>query len=340
MAIDGSEVFFIGENGQGKTNLLESIYFLCYGTSFRTREDGLLCKNDKEFFTASASFENSEDDSNEIFISWSNTKKTIKLNDKIVTDRKNIVRNLPCIIFSHDDITFVSGSPERRRLFLDQTLSLYNPYYIDLMRNYKKVLKTRNLLLKEQKKDLIPIYNEQLVDFGLEIQQKRREICQLFQPIFKSLFKEISNFPEDVEIKYHSTWPEQHKRDEILKFLHKKEPTELILGNTTTGPHRDKLLFSCGGREFSEIGSTGQLRLISLILRIIQADFFTKTTGRKPILLLDDVLLELDTEKRERILLKLPQYSQAFFTFLPNEDYRNYTKENTMVFKVTKGEFS
>lgn len=336
----GPEVFFIGENGQGKTNFLESIYYLCYGTSFRSREDSLLCKNGEESFFASALFQNGEEDSNEIRISWSRGKKTIKFNGKQIQDRKDIVRNLPCIIFSHDDITFVSGPPERRRLFLDQTLSLYNPYYIDLMRKYKKILKTRNLLLKEGKEEMLEVYDEQFVDLALEIQKKRVEICRLFNPYFKKMFRQISQFPHDVEMQYQSTWSGMKGKEEILAFLRKKRASELLLGMSGTGPHRDKLVFSLQGRDFSQIGSTGQMRLISLILRIIQAEFFFKTTGRKPLLLLDDVLLELDGGKRQKILENLPPYEQAFFTFLPNEDYKNYHKENTMVFEVKEGEFS
>jgi len=337
---DAPEVFFVGENGQGKTNILESIYYLCYGTSFRTREDSILCKNDENFFRASASYYKSREDLDEIDISWKNKTKNIRLNGKIVTDRKDIVRNQPCIIFSHDDISFVNGPPERRRLYLDQTLSLYNPYYIDLLRKYKKILKTRNHLLREQNEKLLDVYDEQFVELGMDIQIKRDEITKLFEPFFKEKFKEIAKFSHDVEIQYHSTWQGMKDKLEILQLLKKKRKIEMLSGVSSTGPHRDRLFFLHRDRDFSQIGSTGQMRLISLILRIVQADFFTRTTGRKPLLLLDDVLLELDREKRVKILDNLPLYEQAFFTFLPNEDYVNYHKENTMVYEVCEGGFT
>ncbi|MBN2657524.1 MAG: DNA replication/repair protein RecF [Spirochaetales bacterium] len=337
---DAPEVFFVGENGQGKTNILESVYFLCYGTSFRTREDNILCKNDEKSFSATASYYKSKEDINEISITWRNRTKNIRLNGKTITDRKDIIRNQPCIVFSHDDIAFVNGTPEKRRLFIDQTLSLYNPYYIDLLRKYKKILKTRNHLLREQNLALLDVYDEQFVDIGMEIQKKREEITGLFEPFFMEKFSEIAKFRENVTIEYQSTWNGMKAKEDILQYLRKKRNNELIAGMSLTGPHRDRLLFLHRDSDFSLIGSTGQMRLISLILRIIQAEFYSRTTGRKPLLLLDDVLLELDREKRIHILENLPPYEQAFFTFLPNEDYVNYHKENTMIYEVNGGEFS
>lgn len=336
---DAPEVFFVGKNGQGKTNLLESIYFLCYGTSFRTREDSVICNNDSDYMSASAVFKISDDDINNIHITYNRKQKIIKLNEKQIIDRKDIIRNLPCIIFSHNDISFVNGTPEKRRLFLDQTLSLYNPYYIDLMRKYKKILKIRNHLLKENNRDLLKVYESQFIDLGLEIQKKRAEITEIFNPVFKQKIKEISGNELEIDIIYQSTWKKFLNKKEISEYLNSKLHFELTSGITGSGPHRDKLIFSYKERDFSDIGSTGQMRLISLILRIMQADFFSKTTGRYPLLLLDDVLLELDGEKRKKVLNNLPLYEQAFFTFLPNEDYVNYYKENTIVYSVTDGEF-
>jgi DNA replication and repair protein RecF len=336
---DAPEVFFIGKNGQGKTNLLEAIYYLCYGTSFRTRDDSIICNNEKTIMKATAVFKIAEDDINEINITFNGKNKIIKLNEKIVNDRKDIIRNMPCIIFSHDDISFVNGSPEKRRLFLDQTLSLYNPYYIDMLRNFKKILKTRNYLLKEQKIDLLNIYDKQFIETGMEIQKKRIEITELFNPVFKKQFQEISQFPEEIEMKYQSSWGKFHNKKQILEYIESKRNIEIASGITSSGPHRDKLIFSSFDKDFSEIGSTGQMRLISLILRMMQAEFYSKTTGRKPLLLLDDVLLELDSEKRKKVLDNLPPYEQAFFTFLPNEDYLNYHKKNTIVYSVLNGEF-
>lgn len=337
---DAPEVFFVGNNGQGKTNLLEAIYFLCYGTSFRTRDDSVICNNNSDFFNTSAEFKISEDDHNKIQISFDGKNKKIKLNDKIVYDRKDIVRNLPCIIFSHNDISFVNGTPEKRRLFLDQTLSLYNPYYIDLLRKYKKILKTRNHLLKERNTELLDVYDDQYIELGLELQKKREDITELFNPAFKDKFNQISKFNGDLEMKYHSTWKKFKNIREIKEFLRSKLNFELTTGISSSGPHRDKLIFSHNEKDFSDIGSTGQMRLISLILRIIQADFYSKTTERKPLLLLDDVLLELDSEKRRMVLDNLPPYEQAFFTFLPNEDYFKYHKKNTIVYSVKDGEFN
>ncbi len=337
---DAPEVFFIGKNGQGKTNLLESIYFLCYGTSFRTRNDSNLCNYDSNFLNASATYKNFDEDFNKIDIIINNGKKKIKLNDKNITDRKNIIRNIPCIIFCHNDIGFVNGSPEKRRQYIDQTLSLYNPYYIDILRKYKKILKTRNLLLKEKKTDLLKVYNQKFIEIGMEIQSKREEIISIFNPIFQNKFSTISKYTEIIDMEYQSTWKKFKNKDEINNYLDSKLDYEMNVGISTSGPHRDKLVFLHRDKDFSEVGSTGQMRLISLILRILQADYYSKTTNKKPLLLLDDVLLELDLEKRKKVLDNLPAYNQAFFTFLPNEDYVNYHKKNTIKYSVENGDFT
>jgi len=335
VSLQGREIFLIGENGQGKTNFLEGLYLLCYGSSFRTRQEKLLIQDKKEEFSAAAQYFR-EGLTHKVQLKVQKNKKQIRIDDKSVTDRKELIWNLPCIIFSHEDIFFVSGTPENRRQFFDQTLSLFDPNYIDVLRGYKKILKNRNKILKEGRKDLMEVLNIQLASKGLELMDYRARVTEKFNQVFTPLFTKVSGIEKPLTIQYRSSWK---KRDTatLLAELAGKFDQERILGMTTTGPHRDNYKFLMEGQDFAQTASTGQTRLISLILKVAQGEFFSRETGLKPILLLDDVLLELDGKKRARFLEVLPGYEQAVFTFLPDQGNLNYRKESTLVYLVEKG---
>ena len=332
---DAEQVFLIGENGQGKTNFLESIYLLCYGSSFRTRLDREIIKiGQSEMSVQGKSISNIE---NTISVQIEKGKKRIRLNDKTISDRKQLIDHMPCIVFNHDDIEFVSGPPEQRRWFFNQTMSLYNPMFIDLLRRYRKVISMRNSSIKESRHELLEIYDEQAATAGIELQQKRKETISLFNKTFSSLFSQVSELEEDIIISYLPSWREVDTREDALKKIQERRQLDLTLRTTTSGPHRDRIGFFLSGRDFSRIASTGQRRLMSLVLRVAQAKFFSEMTGKKPLLLLDDVLLELDANKRRKFISLLPDYEQAFFTFLPDERYENYTTGNTIIYSVVEG---
>lgn len=241
---------------------------------------------------------------------------------------------------------FATGEPEFRRFFLDQSLTMYDELYIDDLRNYRKILKTRNLLLKECNYEMLDIYDYQLAQKGLEIQIKRKNLVFQFNEIFGKLYEQISGI-ENVTISYVPSWKEI-KQDigtkfpsvnDITEFLKSKRDQDKIMQTTLSGPHRDKIIFVKDGKQFVPTASTGQCRLVSLLLRIAQSVYYTRLTGIKPVLLMDDVMLELDPEKRQKITALLPEYDQLFCTFLPGEPYKNYMKESTKVYKIKNGEW-
>ncbi|MBN2444315.1 MAG: DNA replication/repair protein RecF, partial [Spirochaetales bacterium] len=271
-----------------------------------------------------------------------NSKKEIIVDSKRIEDRKELVKNSPCILFSHDDMVFVKGSPERKRWFLNQTLSLYEPLFIDVLREYQVILRNRNELLKKRNFELIDYYNQAFINNGLKITGKRDSLITEFNDIFTPFFNEITNyeFEKGVKIKYKPRWRKEDGVDQIQKILRKSFKKDAELGMTTTGPHRDNFIFSLGDDDFLKTASTGQVRLLAIALRVAQARYFFHKTGTKPLLLMDDVLLELDQEKRDKCIKQLPEYSQIFFTFLPNENYINYKNEKTMIYCVENGVFS
>ena len=333
--VDAPEVFLIGENGQGKTNFLESIYLLCYGSSFRTRTDREIIKIGRN--TMSVKGESVTDSDNSVGVQIEAGKKRIHLNGKSISDRKQLIEHVPCIIFCHDDIDFVSGPPERRRWFFNQTMSLYNPLFIDLLRRYEKIIGMRNRALRDGREDLLDIYDEQAALAGLDLQRRRAEAIELFNDTFGGLFHEVSGLDAEIRITYSPSWNHTDSVESVMKLLYQKRNADSTFKTTTTGPHRDRIGFHLSGRDFARIASTGQRRLISLILRVAQAKFFSDMTRRKPLLLLDDVLLELDAGRRRKFISLLPGYEQAFFTFLPDEHYDNYASGKTMIYTVEEG---
>lgn len=333
--VDAPEVFLIGENGQGKTNLLESIYLLCYGSSFRTRKDREIIKIGEN--TMSVQGTSVTDFENSVGVQVESGKKRIRLNGKNISDRKQLIEHLPCIIFCHDDIDFVSGPPERRRWFFNQTMSLYNPMFIDVLRRYEKIVSMRNHAIRDGREDLFEIYDEQIAGVGLDLQKRRGEAITLFNKAFGRLFHEISGLDGEITIVYSPSWSNGASIDGIVETLKEKRQADFTFKTTTSGPHRDRIGFRLSGRDFARIASTGQRRLMSLILRVAQANFFSTMSGRKPLLLLDDVLLELDAGRRRKFISLLPEYEQVFFTFLPDEPYETYASESTMIYSVKDG---
>ncbi len=339
------EVYFVGENGQGKSNLLESIYYSAYGSSFRTRADAEVIKKGFNNFSIKTLYKLENNTTENISIYFDNGKKKIDKNGKFIKDRKELINTMPCVLFCHDDLEFAIGEPERRRFFIDQCLSMYDVLYIDTNRNYKKILKSRNMCLKEKNYQMLDIYDTQLIQNGIEIERKRRDSIFQFNQIFGKLYEKITGI-DGVNIKYEPSWksndplniiPSMQQIEDILKS--KREIDKAIM-TTMSGPHRDKIKFIKNGVDFVSTASTGQRRLLAILLRIGQAIYYTNITGKKPVLLMDDVLLELDPDKRQSVNQLLPEYDQLFCTFLPGEPYERYKKENTKVFEIKGGSWN
>ena len=332
-------IYLIGENGQGKTNFIEGIYYLCFGSSFRTRINERIIKKNENHAVLKGSFISSDNLQREIQVQlFKNKKKEIKVDNKSIDDRKEIIHNIPCIIFSHEDMIFIKGPPEKKRWFINQTLSLFEPNFIDLLRNYRKVIKNRNICLKEGKEKILSIYNDKIATIGLEIQKKRKKLIEEFNNTFSFYYKAISGTEINIEIIYKPSWAGINNTEEILYLLNNKINIDMEMGLTTTGPHRDTIAFHEKKSNYVLTASTGQLRLLSIVLRLAQARYFYEKTGKKPIILIDDVLLELDYLKRVMFYKRLTDVEQVFFTFLPDESFIKSEKNDILKYYIRNGE--
>ena len=344
--------YLVGQNGAGKSSFLEALYLLSYGSSFRERQLEHCLRFGEQTFAISGKAEQGEQHCRvQVQYERGPNKKSISLNGKKLQDRKELLQIAPSIVFAHGDIAYINGSPKDKRQFIDQTISLIDPYYVDLSRNYARSLAQRNWVLKNKQLELLPTYTLQMVEVGLDIQQRRAQHIAQFSQVFSSLFQYVSNFGTPVSIDYQPSWqeiePDISAREAVqncLEYLERRQQRDLLLGSSQSGPHRDHLQFyvrkGAGDlcQDFTKLASTGQLRLAALALKSAQAKYLQKTVAYPSILLLDDVLLEMDNTRRSLFLASLPPYQQVFFTLLPNEDYQFYPFPNYQVLQLQDGE--
>lgn len=346
--VSAKNIFLVGKNGQGKTNFLEALYFCAYASSFRGAKDAALVRSGEKDFSAGAEFCADKKPDSVIVVKYENLRKTIALNGKRLEDRRELLEIIPCVVFCHEDMEFISGTQEKRRWFFDQTQSLYDIVYLDDLRKYRRVLKNRNTVLRDfrlgstgraETENMLDVLDEQLTSYGVRLMEKRREAAERFSAVFGSLYVEVSGI-EGVAAAYVPSWKTNSAAGAALRLRERRE-ADIAQGLTLSGPHRDRYVFlyrrSGKDEEFAEKASTGQRRLLALLLRVAQAKCFSVMTGKTPVLFLDDVLLELDGEKRRRFLSVMPDYRQAFFTFLPEEPYDKYRNSGTMTYSVQGG---
>jgi DNA replication and repair protein RecF len=340
-------IFLVGENGQGKTNFLEALYFCSYASSFRGARDAEIAKIGTKNFSAAITVNSSiQNIYSEVLIKFEKGKKKVFLDNKPTIDRKELLSVIPCIVFCHEDMEFVAGNHERRRWFFDQVLSLYDPVYLDDFRRYRRALKTRNSVLRDiashrldgSPGPLMDSLDEQCAHYGVSLMEKRETAGRLFTGVFMRLYAEVGGVP-GMSVLYTPSWKNVNDHASAAALLHNRRDADMAAGISLSGPHRDRYMFAVDGVEFTGNASTGQRRLLALLLRVAQACRFSETTGRNPILLFDDVLLEIDGEKRRRFLAALPVRDQAFFTFLPEEPYQLYNASggDTLVYNVKQG---
>ncbi len=329
------EVFLVGKNGQGKTNFLEALYISSYGSSFKTMPESHISTTGTNNYKIKTLYKESEEITHDISIVYDKNKKEIYKDMKRI-DRKELVKTVPCVLFYNSDIDFVTGSQARKRFFFDQCLAMYDREYLSLLHTYLKILMAKNAVIKLQKNiELLDTYNMQLVVLAISITIKRTNLIKEFNNEFPKIYEKISGVA-NVTILYQPLVDTTSEK-ELLDILNKKKVYEIKMGSSIIGPHRDKINFIKDNMLFDKQSSNGQKRLMSLVLRTLQAKFYTEKLKQKPIFLMDDVILELDNDKRQKFMSLLPSYEQLFCTFLYGEPFNNYKTKDTKVFFVEDG---
>lgn len=322
-----------GENAQGKTNFLESLWLFTGAKSFRTNKDGELsniylkeCKINMTF----TAFEGE----NEASIIIKERRKAI-LNDKKLSSASLLAGNFCAIVFSPDDLTLVSGSPERRRKFLDIAISQIYPKYLETLRRYYRALSQRNYLLKEIKQgrndvSMLSSFEKELSLSGSTIIKYRIRYLKLIEEFITDIYKGISDFKESFYIKYIAVSSPEELEEKLLR--HRND--DILSGFTSIGPHRDDLDFFIDELSVRNFGSQGQKRSVALSLKLSEAEVINKITGEYPVALLDDVMSELDP-KRQNYILNHIKKLQVFITCCDPANISNLSSGT--VFKVQGG---
>ena len=293
---------FYGENAQGKTNIIESIFICGMGKSFRAKKDNEMINFNSENASIEVEFEKSDRDG-KIKIELGN-KKNIFLNGIKIKKLSDLIGNINFVIFTPEDINILKGSPQNRRRFLDIMISQLRPNYLNCLNLYLKTLEQRNNYLrqiKEERKDenLLDIWDEKLAEYAVTICKYRKEFINKIQNKIKNIHENITENKEDIKIEYISMCKE---KEEYLKALKERRKLDIIKGFTTRGIHRDDFIVYINNKEISIFGSQGQNRTAMLSLKLSELKVIYDEIGEEPILLLDDFMSELDSKRRKSFL--------------------------------------
>ncbi len=339
IGLGARRVLLVGENGQGKTNLLEAVYLLSVASSFRADGDAALLRDPVLPAALAGRHGRGDGPAVDLALRWEPGRhREVRVNGKAVNDRRELLDEVLCICFVQQDSDFVVGPPEARRRFFDQVLALAHPAWLAVFRDYRRVLRARGAALKAGAADVLDVLDQQMAPLGLELRQRREALVADFNAVFSPLVGGIMGGGHPVRIRYRPSWMDLDTVEAVTARLGADRARDLAFGTTTSGPHRDRFTCLVDGRDFAHFASTGQVRLCALALRVAQARFLAERTGRRPVLLLDDVLLELDPGRRQAFVERFPDFEQAFFTFLPGESQLSARSDDALVLGVRGGE--
>ena len=333
-SFDTKIICFVGLNGVGKTNILDSIYHLSYTKSYFNPIPSQNIKHGETFFFISGRYMIHDKEENILVSLKKGDKKIIKRNNKLYKKFSDHIGKIPLVLISPDDRNLIIEGSETRRKFIDGIISQTDKEYLNNLIDYNKTLKQRNALLKmfydnsESIRKTIDIYDRQLSSDAQKIYDKRREFLNEFIPIFKSRYKELSNDKENVEIKHSSDIsPDQN----LYKLLKNSLEKDLRFQYTTKGIHKDDLNLSIDNFPIKKYGSQGQQKTFLIAMKLAQFDYLSKLDS-KPILLLDDIFDKLDDSRVKQIinLVNQEKFNQIFISDT------NKTRSENIIKKVNK----
>ncbi len=309
----------IGENARGKTNILESIYLAATSKSNRLSSDKEIIKIGEESSIINISYFIDDLSHRTIIKLNKNSKKEIAIDGEVKNKISDLLGNIFLVFFSPDDLSLVKGGPSERRRFLDIEICQIDKVYLKNLANYHKVLKERNLLLKNRDNinlSLLDVYDEQLAKYGSKIIIKREEFIKNLNSYYKDLHFKISGEKEKAKIKY----KKNVKESKFLEELKRNRNQDIERKNTSVGPHKDDFNFIVNEINLRNYGSRGQVRTAVLALKLAEIEIIKNMVDVSPILLLDDVLSELD-ENRQIFLIDQLKDIQTIITGTGVEDF-------------------
>lgn len=302
-----------GKNTQGKTNLLEALFTLAIGKSFRHKNLEEVIRWGEDYLRIQGILSNGNQ--LELFYSQRPSKQKVSKINQVKKNLNDFVGHFLCVLFTPENIDLVSSAPGERRRFLDMLLSQISHDYLIHLLNYQKILKQRNKLLKaisegKSKEDELDFWDTSLVKHGTVITEKRKNFFLETANFLETQYQNISGLSDKLELKYLCRIEDTEK---YLEKLIKNRQRDILLSETLSGPHRDDFEFILNQKSLTTFGSRGEYRSSILALKLSELYFIELQTGQKPILLLDDVFSELDSN-RQKYLIEAIEHQQTIIT--------------------------
>ena len=339
-----------GENGQGKTSILEAIYILSISKSFRTNTEKILLQYEKEFFDIKGFFTNeiNRDIFIRIFYSLKDGKNLF-LNENKLKKYSEIIGTTPVILLSLEDLELTYGVPSIRRKFIDILISQVNPLYLHALQNYKRSILQRNKLLtliyekKESIRSLFP-WDEQILKNGSEIITHRLKLIEYFNSSISKYYKTISDKNETIKLEYKSRVTRNIDKitidsikERFSELLKSEINTDLQKQSTTIGPHRDDIQFYLNNNLIRSFGSQGENKTFLIALKFLESDYIKNSVKSEPIFLMDDIFGELDSKRIEKLTEHVSDLGQTFITTVSKKKFTESLSQNINFINIHNG---
>ena len=307
----------IGQNGMGKTNLLDAVYYLSFCKSATNPIDSQNMMHNQDFFMIQGIYLTDDGTQEEVYCGMKRKqKKQFKRNKKEYSRLSDHIGFIPLVMVSPSDSELIAGGSEERRRFMDVVISQYDKEYLDSLIKYNKALAQRNILLKaehEPDEELMNVWEEMMASAGMVVYRKRVAFIQEFIPTFQSFYSFVSQDKEQVGLSYES----HASQGDLLQLIRENRQRDRIIGYSTKGVHKDDLMMQLGDYPIKREGSQGQNKTYLIALKLAQFDFLHRMGSRTtPLLLLDDIFDKLDASRVEQIikLVASDRFGQIFMT--------------------------
>lgn len=334
----------LGCNGAGKTNVLDAIYYLSFCKSHSNPIDTQNITHDEEFFMLEGNYKTADEEINIYCGVKKRHKKQFKRDKKDYEKLSEHIGLIPLVMISPSDEELIHGGSEERRKFIDGFISQYNKKYLQSLLSYKKILEQRNSMLKELQNDglLFDVIEEQMSVLGVYIHQERKKFIEQFLPVFQDFHQTISSGKEVVQLEYKSQLGNGEELSTLLKATRERD---FILGYTSKGIHKDDLEMTLDSMPIKRTGSQGQNKTFLIALKLSQFNLLEKISGKRPILLFDDMFDKLDKQRAEKIISILGgnQLGQIFISDTDRVSLPTILDESSYKYKlftVESGEIS
>ncbi len=328
---------FVGQNGIGKTNLAEAIYYLCFLKSFRTSSEEFVLQKNKNYFNVTGDFGFEEGGNSEVILIYKKGEgKKISQNHKVVNRFSEFIGSHPCVCLTPDDIQISNGSPSGRRKFIDVVISQTSKVYLDSLIRYNKIIKQKNKLLSEfePKKidEFLDPWDEELSSYCFEIIRRRKDFLNKISSELSDFYNKLSGGKEEISVSYESSLEFTETQQDIYNELVRKRRIEKARKSAIFGIHRDDVSFKLSGYAARGFASQGQHKTLILALKLAEINFLENEMLESPIAIFDDVFSELDSSRIGEFFKLVGDKTQVFVT--TTHEFENLDTEKSSIFRI------